>query len=565
MRICNVYYDKIVYIIAIIQGGKLLKVTEIFKTPAYGLHTRFICGIMDLLFFKEEETMNVWTVLAFVLYLVMMIAIGVAFSRKSNNMSDYFLGGRGMNSWLTALSAQASDMSSWLLMGLPGAVYLSGLGDAWIAIGLGVGTYLNWLFVAKRLRKYSTVANDSITIPEFFQNRFNSQGSALKVACAVIIFIFFLVYTASSFNAAAKLLNTVFGVDYKIGLSIGVVVIMVYTFLGGYFAVVWTDFIQGMLMFFALLIVPIIAYAIVSADFSSTIQNIPGNPHYMNLFIGADGKPYSWQYIASNAGWGLGYFGMPHILVRFMSIKSSDMIRKSRIIATVWVAVTLVASVFTAVTGYVYMSTTGMELFTDAAGSETIFMLLVQKLTPGFIAGILLCAIVAAIMSTSDSQMLVTASAVSNDIYKSVINKKASDKQLLLLSRVAIIAVAVIAYFLALNPDNSVMSLVSYAWAGLGAAFGPAVLLSLFWKRMTMSGALAGIISGGVGVLVWNTFLTSTSPIFGTKFMIADTQLYELVPAFVLSFVCIVVVSLVSPKPSQKILDDFDKVKTVEV
>ena len=498
---------------------------------------------------------NLWTILAFVVYLGAMIGIGVIFSRKSSNVSDYFLGGRGMNSWLTALSAQASDMSSWLLMGLPGAIYLSGLGEAWIAVGLGIGTYLNWLLVAKRLRKYSAIANDSITIPEYFQNRFDSSSSALKVTCAIIIFIFFLIYTASSFNAAAKLLNTVFGINYTLGLTIGVLVIMLYTFLGGYFAVVWTDFFQGMLMFFALMIVPIIAYGVVSTDFSQIVHSVPGNPEYMSFIRGKDGNVYSWQYIVSNLGWGLGYFGMPHILVRFMSIKSADMIRKSRIIASVWVFITLVASVFVALTGYAYMSGTGMTMFTDAAGSETIFMLLVQKLTPGFIAGILLCAIVAAIMSTSDSQMLVTASAVANDIYKAVINKDANDKQLLTLSRIAIIA-----FLIALNPNNSVMSLVSYAWAGLGAAFGPTMLLSLFWKRMTMSGALAGMISGGATVIIWKQFLGKTL-LVGSD----GTVLYELIPAFVISIIFIVVVSLISPKPSQKVIDDFEKVNSVDL
>ena len=498
---------------------------------------------------------NLWTILAFVVYLGAMIGIGVIFSRKSSNVSDYFLGGRGMNSWLTALSAQASDMSSWLLMGLPGAIYLSGLGEAWIAVGLGIGTYLNWLLVAKRLRKYSAIANDSITIPEYFQNRFDSSSSALKVTCAIIIFIFFLIYTASSFNAAAKLLNTVFGINYTLGLTIGVLVIMLYTFLGGYFAVVWTDFFQGMLMFFALMIVPIIAYGVVSTDFSQIVHSVPGNPEYMSFIRGKDGNIYSWQYIVSNLGWGLGYFGMPHILVRFMSIKSADMIRKSRIIASVWVFITLVASVFVALTGYAYMSGTGMTMFTDAAGSETIFMLLVQKLTPGFIAGILLCAIVAAIMS-----MLVTASAVANDIYKAVINKDANDKQLLTLSRIAIIIVAIIAFLIALNPNNSVMSLVSYAWAGLGAAFGPTMLLSLFWKRMTMSGALAGMISGGATVIIWKQFLGKTL-LVGSD----GTVLYELIPAFVISIIFIVVVSLISPKPSQKVIDDFEKVNSVDL
>ena len=397
--------------------------------------------------------MNVWTILAFVLYLGAMLYIGFLFSKKSNNVGDYFLGGRGMGSWLTALSAQASDMSSWLLMGLPGAVYLSGLGEAWIAVGLGIGTYLNWLLVAKRLRNYSYVTGDAITIPEYFQNRFNAKSTALRVTCAIIILILFLVYTASSFNAAAKLLQTVFGIQYQVGLLIGVVVIMAYTFMGGYFAVVWTDFFQGMLMFFALLIVPIVAYAFIKADFSSVVSEMPG---YMNFLKESDGSTSTWQYVVSNLGWGLGYFGMPHILVRFMSIKSSSMIKKSRRIAIVWVIITLVASVAVGVLGYVYLfQTEGTVL--EGAASETIFMVLVQRLTPGFIAGILLCAIVAAIMSSSDSQMLVTASAISNDIYKTIFRKEATDKELLRVSKIAVIAVAVIAFVLALNPDNSVM------------------------------------------------------------------------------------------------------------
>lgn len=505
-------------------------------------------------------TINVSIVAAFLLYLCFMLGTGIYFSKRSSNISDYFLGGRKMGSWLTALSAQASDMSSWLLMGLPGAVYLSGLGEAWIAVGLGVGTYLNWLLVAKRLRKYSMVAGDSITIPQYLQNRFDKDSKVLRVVCAVIIFIFFLIYTASSFNAAAKLLNNVFGVDYTIGLIIGVAIIVIYTFLGGYFAVVWTDFFQGMLMFFALMAVPIIIYALMGDSIGNIVSNVPDNAYYMSMIKGKDGSIYSWQYIVSNLGWGLGYFGMPHILTRFMSIKSSDMIQKSRIIATIWVAVSLTASVCVGFMGYAYMSHTGMELFTSAAGSETIFMVLVQKLVFGFLAGILLCAIIAAIMSTSDSQMLVTASAVSNDIYKTLFKKNASEKELLILSKVAVLVVAAIAFVLAMNPENSVMGLVSYAWAGLGAAFGPTMLMSLFWKRMTMSGALAGMLSGGITVVVWKNFLADK------LLMAADGyQLYELIPAFVISLILIVVVSLLSKAPSQKIVDDFEKVKTINV
>lgn len=486
-------------------------------------------------------------ILAFVLYLAAMLGVGVYFSRKSKNVSDYFLGGRQMGSWLTALSAQASDMSSWLLMGLPGAVYLSGVSSAWIAIGLGVGTYLNWLFVAKRLRKYSAATNDSITIPQYFQNRFNAESVALRVTCAVIIFVFFLIYTASSFNAAAKLLNSVFGIDYALGLTIGVVIIMLYTLMGGYFAVVWTDFFQGMLMFVALMAVPIIAYVVMNGEFANLIADKPG---YMNLL--ADGtQPYKFVDIISNLGWGLGYFGMPHILIRFMSIKSSDMIRKSRIIATIWVAVTLVASVCVGFLGYAYLKQNGVVL--GDAASETVFIELVQRLTPGFVAGILLCAIVAAIMSTSDSQLLVTASAVSNDFYKAVFKKNAGDKELLNVSRVAVLIVSVIAYALAFNPENTVMDLVSYAWAGFGAAFGPAMLLSLFWRRMTMNGALAGMISGGVMVVLWKAMLAES------------TGLYELVPAFFISMAVIVIFSLIDTEPSKEVVDTFDKVNKMDI
>ncbi len=492
-------------------------------------------------------TVNVWIIVAFALYLSIMIGIGVAFSKKSNNVSDYFLGGRQMGSWLTALSAQASDMSSWLLMGLPGAVYLSGISSAWIAIGLGIGTYLNWLLVAKRLRKYSQVAGDAITIPQYFQNRFDSNSSAVRIVCAVIIFIFFLIYTASGFNAAAKLIENVFGIKYTIGLTIGAVVILIYTFMGGYFAVVWTDFFQGMLMFFALLIVPIIAYAAIGGESFSAVTS--AKVGYMNLMANGD-QPYAFVDIVSNLAWGLGYFGMPHILVRFMSIKSTDLIKKSRIIAMIWVIISLAASVAVGCIGYVYLEHVGAPQL-DSVAAETIFMVLVQRLTPGLIAGILLCAIVSAIMSTSDSQLLVTASAITSDIYAVVAKNKPTEKQLLTLSRIAIAAVAIIAYVLALNPENTVMALVSNAWAGFGAAFGPAMLLSLFWRRMTMNGALAGMISGAAVVMIWN------------KFLAASTGLYELVPAFFVSLVLIVLVSLADKMPSKKVLDQFDKVNAM--
>lgn len=484
-----------------------------------------------------------WIVVAFVIYLGLMVAIGLYFSNKSDTMSDYFLGGRSIGSWVTAFSAQASDMSSWLLMALPGAVAFSGLSEAWIAVGLGVGTYFNWLLVAKRLRAYSAVADDSITLPHYFQNRFNNKGVSIRVLCAVVIFVFFLIYTASSFNAAGKLINSVFGVDYVVAVTIGAIAILIYTFLGGYFAVVWTDFIQGALMFFALLLVPIIAYSIIRVDFSALIAD---KPNMLSMVKLSDGSNCSWQSIVSNLGWGLGYFGMPHILVRFMSIKSVKHVKKSRRIAMVWVAVTLLAAVGVGVIGYAYLKSIGVE-YESVNQAEMIFIDLVQKIAPAFLAGILLCAVIAAIMSTSDSQMLVTASAVSNDIFRTVIKKNANEKSLLFVSRIAVVVVAVIAYILALNPNNSVMDLVSYAWAGFGAAFGPAMILSLYWKRMNIAGAFAGIFGGGVAVILWKSFLAES------------TGIYELVPGFIISIIFIVVVSLITAAPDKEVLDKFEK------
>lgn len=490
-----------------------------------------------------------WIIAAFIIYLGIMMGIGFIFSNKSNNMSDYFLGGRGMGSWVTALSAQASDMSSWLLMGLPGAVYISGLSSAWIAVGLGLGTYLNWRLVAKRLRKYSVVTGNAITIPQYFQNRFNSKSNSVRVVCAVIIFIFFLVYTASGFNAAAKLLENVFGLDYRIGLTIGVFVIMIYTFMGGFFAVVWTDFFQGMLMFFALLIVPILAFCYLENSSFSYLASL--KPNYMSILSSPQGKLPITEII-SNLGWGLGYFGMPHILVRFMAISSSNLIKKSRVIAMIWVGITLIASVFVGMVGYAYLQQNGVVL-QGAENAEKVFMELVKMIAPGFLAGILLCAIISAIMSTSDSQLLVTASAVSSDIYQAIFRKNANDNELLFVSKLAVIVVSFIAYIMALDPSATVMGLVSYAWAGFGAAFGPAMLFSLFWKRMTMRGTLAGMISGGALVIIWKQFFASS------------TGIYEIVPAFFISCILIVIVSLLDKEPSKEIIEAFESVESVEI
>lgn len=496
---------------------------------------------------------NIYIIIAFAVYALLILAIGIFSYKKSKSMSDYFIGGRQLGSWTTAISAQASDMSGWLLMGLPGAIFVSGLTESWIAIGLFIGTYLNWRIIAARLRKMSYAAGDAITIPEYFQKRFFTTNPVIRFACAAIIFIFFLVYTASAFSGGAKLFNYLFGTDYTLSLTIGALIIISYTFLGGFFAVCWTDLIQGLLMFAALVVVPLVC--IIQTPDISAVQFVSDSTgevigNYLNMFQSADGS-IAWTTILSGMAWGLGYFGMPHILVRFMAIKSSDLIKKSRIIATIWVFITLGAAVLVGVFGYIFLHSEGNEAllaeFTALGDAEKIFMFLSGKLLPGLIAGIVLAAILAAIMSTADSQLLVTASSVSNDMFK-LFKKDAKEKTLMWISRGTVIAIAVIAYFIALDPTSSVMGLVSYAWAGLGAAFGPAMLLSLFWKRMTMSGAVAGIITGGVSVVLWETFLNGTG-------------IYSLLPAFFIALVAVVIVSLCTKVDKDKVDDLFARAK----
>ena len=492
---------------------------------------------------------NIYVVIAFIVYGLVILGIGLFSFKKSKTVSDYFLGGRKLGSWTTAISAQASDMSGWLLMGLPGAVFVGGLTESWIAIGLFIGTYINWLVVASRLRKVSFAAGDAITIPEYFQKRFFSKSPVVRLVCAAIIFIFFLVYTASAFSGGAKLFNFVFGTDYTVSLTIGALIIISYTFLGGFVAVCWTDLIQGLLMFAALVIVPIVCF-VQTPDMGAVAMptvDIGGKAvEYYTSFIYSSGGKLAWTSVLSGLAWGLGYFGMPHILVRFMAIKSSDLIKKSRIIATVWVFVTLAAAVLVGMFGYIFLHSEGnealLEKFTAMGDNEKIFMFLSSSLLPGIIAGVILSAILAAIMSTADSQLLVTASAVTNDMFK-LFKKNASDKLLMWISRIAVIVIAVIAYFIALDPDSSVMGLVSYAWSGLGAAFGPAMILSLFWKRMTIHGAVGGIIAGGASVIIWEAVPA-----------LSGTGIYSLFPAFIIAGVTVIVCSLCA-KPD----DDFKK------
>lgn len=501
---------------------------------------------------------------AFVAYLLLMIVIGIFSMKKTNSTEDYFLGGRGLNGWVAALSAQASDMSGWLLMGLPGSIYAMGTGQAWIAIGLFLGTVANWLFISRRLRRYTIVANNSLTLPEFLENRYHDKKKVLLSISSIVIVIFFLVYTASALASGGKLFNTVFGVDYHLALAIGAAVILIYTFMGGFLAVCTTDFIQGTLMLIGLLVVPIAAYGFVNSDFVQNIEStgVINYNHYMSLFYnGATDQPYTFVDILSQLAWGLGYCGMPHILVRFMAVRSEKELKKSSVIAIVWVFLSLVAACVIGVVGRAFLAP--MILGTEGTASvESVFIEMINKvfnhhLALPFIGGIFLCGILAAIMSTADSQLLVCASSVSKDIYKNVVKPDASDKTVLKVSRVTVIVVAILAFLIAWDPNSSIMKLVSDAWAGLGSAFGPIVVCSLFWKRTNFAGAVAGIISGGLTVIVWDYL-----PLVNGSTIYDATGIYSLLVGFIISLVCIVVFSLATKAPSEEIVAEFEKVSS---
>ncbi len=506
--------------------------------------------------------------IVFGLYLLFMLSIGFGFMNKNNTLNDYFLGGRGLNKWVAAMSAQASDMSGWLLLGLPGTAYIvfGGTTEAiWTAIGLAIGTYLNWLFVAKRLRKQTEVSNNSITIPVYFENRFDDKTHILRLASAIFIMFFFLIYTASQFTAGAKLLEATFGIPYVWGLIIGAAIITAYTFTGGFSAVAWTDLVQGIIMFFAILIVPfIIIYQLggfenVSIGFKG-LESVTGEVFSWipkNSFGGVNAL-----LLISSIGWGLGYFGQPHILSRFMAIKSSKEIQPARVIAMFWVIATLAAAVVVGALGRLFF-TSGIAPanFTEMVNgdSEQVFMLLIQSIFGNsgniiltVIAGLLLTAILAAIMSTADSQLLVTASTFGEDIIPLVSKKELSNKKMVSISRLAVAIVALIAIFISLDRNSSVFDLVSMAWGGFGAAFGPCILFSLYWRRMTAPAAIAGVLIGGIVDIVWHYL---SGGIF---------DVYELVPAFVISSIVIIVVTLLTKCP-ENVSVQYDNAQKAEI
>ena len=492
-------------------------------------------------------------ILAFVLYFVVVLGIGLYFflkSRNTNGEKEYFLGGRSMGPWVTAMSAQASDMSAWLLMGLPGSILAFGLGEAWIGIGLALGTAANWIFVAKRLRRFSRAAGDSITLPQYLSNRFMTGGRTIQIVSALIFLVFFTVYVASSFVAGTTVFTTVFpSLNESTALLIFALIILAYTFLGGFKAVCWTDFFQGILMLVALLAVPLVIIFVKDLDFGS-LNNLytyfdATEKETVNCVFVTDLFGCGWKKIASGLAWGLGYFGMPHILVRFMSIKKSSMVKKSATVAIVWVVIALLATIVIAVFGRVLI---GEMLLQDKGNQKMVFIELARDLFPGFLAGILLAAIIAASMSTADSQLLVASSSFTSDIYKPVIRKNASEKEIMWIGRLTVLVVAIIAYFIASSKSSgaqAIMNMVENAWAGFGASFGPVVILSLFWKRLTYKGAIAGIIVGAGVDVAW-LFLLS-----------ADTGIYELLPAFVAGLIATVVVSLIDKKPSKEVEELF--------
>jgi len=481
--------------------------------------------------------------ITFILYLILMLAIGIVAYRRTQDLSDYVLGGRNLGPIPSALSAGASDMSGWLLMGLPGYAMAAGYGSFWLAGGLLVGTWLNWLLVAQRLRVYSQRADDALTLPAFFEKRFEDSSHSLRVISAIFVLAFFLFYTSSGLVAGGKLFETVFGFDYTIAVLVGAVAVISYTLFGGFLAVSWTDVVQGLLMVGALILVPLFAMGEIGG-LSGTLAAVEAkNPELLNMFTDAEGEAITLIGTLSLLGWGLGYFGQPHILARFKGIKSKDHVPAARRIAVIWSGISMAGACLIGLAAIGYLPE-------GLGDNETVFMVLVDALFHPAIAGILLAAILAAVMSTADSQLLVSSSALAEDFYKALFNKDASQEQLVKVGRIAVVVIAIIATALAMDKDSKVLALVSYAWAGFGAAFGPALILSLYWKRMNKAGALAGIITGGVTVVVWKQ-------LSGGWF-----DVYEIIPGALFAFVAIIIASLVTAPPSASIQQRFDDVES---
>ncbi|OGO76994.1 MAG: sodium/proline symporter [Clostridiales bacterium GWB2_37_7] len=510
--------------------------------------------------------------IAMTFYMIVVIGIGVYYSKRASESSDnYLIGGRSLGPWVVAMGAEASDMSGWLLMGLPGVAYFFGFSDAaWTAIGLGIGTYLNWLFVAKRLRTYSHVAGDAITIPDFISNRFKEDKKIIMTIAALFILVFFSIYAASSFVTVGKLFSTLFGIKYVYMMIAGALFVVLYTFIGGFLAESASDFMQGVVMIIALTAVLITGIS-AAGGISAVVENAKTIPGFFEFFGIAQptlvdgvqqveaGKPlfgeaanYGFLTIVSTLSWGLGYFGMPQVLLKFMAIEKSSDLKLARRIAIVWVAISLTAAVAIGMIGRV--------LFPDAlltqSASESIFILMSTNFFAPLFAGVVMAGILAATISSSDSFLLIAASAFSKNIYQGIMKKEASDKAVLYVSRFTLVVIAIIAMIIALDENSVIFKVVSFAWAGFGATFGPIMLFSLFWKRTTREGAIAGMLAGGGMVFIWKLILKPIGGILG---------IYELFPAFVVSCVVIYIVSLLTKEPSKEIQDEFELAKTIEV
>ncbi|WP_230095646.1 sodium/proline symporter PutP [Campylobacter coli] len=475
------------------------------------------------------ETVQINTPIAimFVAYAALMLYIGFYFYRQNKNTEDYFLGGRSLGPVVSALSAGASDMSGWLLMGLPGALYASGLIESYIAIGLSIGALLNWSFVAKRLRIYTSVIANSITIPDYFETRFDDDKHILRIVCAIVILIFFTFYVSSGLVGGAKLFEATFGIRYEYALTTGTLIIVAYTFLGGYKAACWTDLLQGLLMMGALIVVPAVMLYHLGGfgEAMAVIEEIKPNALSMGEGIGA-------LSIVSALAWGLGYFGQPHILVRFMSIRSTKDIPAATFVGISWMVISLIGACFIGLLGIAYVHKFELTL----QDPEKIFIVMSQLLFNPWIAGILLSAILAAIMSTASSQLLVSSSTIAEDFYKRIFNKEASNKTVMNLGRIGVLLVALVAFVISTDKESSVLSIVAYAWAGFGASFGSVMLFSLFWSRMTRIGAILGMITGAVMVVLWKNYLAE----------LFNFPIYEIVPGFVAASAVIIIASLLT-------------------
>ena len=507
--------------------------------------------------------------IAMIVYMAAVIGIGLVYARRANKNSEaYFLGGRSLGPWVTAMSAEASDMSGWLLMGLPGVAYWCGLADAfWTAFGLAVGTYLNWLLVSKRLRRYSVRANNAITLPEFFSNRFRENKKTIMLLSAAFILIFFTAYASSCFVTCGKLFSALFGADYVSMMILGAVFVLAYTLLGGFLAESASDFMQAIVMIVVLTVVVTLG-TVNAGGIGQVIANAKEIPGFLEFFglatpaldaagsqIVENGKPvfgeavpYSWLSVCSMMAWGLGYFGMPQVLLRFMAIRKEDELKRSRRIAMVWVGISLAVAVFIGIVGRQVFPTAHLS----KSAAENIFITLSTSYLPPIIAGFVMAGILAATISSSDSYLLIAASAFAKNIFQGVCKKNATDKQVMWVSRLTLLVLAVVGILLAMDEKSIIFEIVSFAWAGFGATFGPLMLFSLFWKRVNKPGAIAGMVSGAAMVFLWKLVISKLGGVFA---------IYELLPAFIFSSICIVAVSLLTKAPSQQIQEDFEAVR----